>query len=466
MALINQQGMYQSAAPLNPLPYVNIAMQARQRKAAREEAIDKYYQKLPDTINDKGVRDNEVPIINEGKNKIFEFGVKNREALRNPKLDNGAAQLTLDKMMRELSGIARESQNRAKTDLQLGKWRFSKEKEYIFKKPTFMQLHDAHNKTIGEEGSKGIDIASLDIPPKPLDLNSLRKELKDFKYSEGTPIVSDHPTDKSLQVVTSNPQFDEDSKKKLYDFAATKLHTDDSFEETIKNGLAETGLLQNLVEIAKKQFGVQDVSNMTDEDLAAAFLYSQIPTSKTESKVQPNYTNRTADKRTYDEAEWDRRTAANQRNSLEKIAANKRAQGLDGNETTGNAFDELGGVQPIYLQSGGKIDKGVVFDKDGNLYNGTIVGKKEWLPANVTTSLAASKVPIDKFMDIVVKDGVVQSLRTKNGEVSRQAMENLQKKANVEPLKAAQPVYGKPQGDKKQAPAKTKPKSDPLGLGF
>ena len=44
-------------------------------------------------------------------------------------------------------------------------------------------------------------------------------------------------------------------------------------------------------------------------------------------------------------------------------------------------------------------------------------------------------------------------------------MENLQKKSNTEPVKAAQPVYGKPQGNttvpKNNAPAAAKKVTDP-----
>lgn len=288
MGLINQQGMYQGAAPLNPLPYVNIALQQRARKQAREDAIDKYYTDLPNKINDKGVRDQEIPVINSLKTQMSDYYVKNKAAINNPNLDNGAARHGLDLLFRKTDATAAESKNRLKTDLQLGKWRFNKEKEYIFKNPNFIKIHEAHTLPIGTEGSQSIDIASLDVPPKPLDLNALRKDLKQFKYSEGTPTVTKHPTDKTLEVVTSNPIFKDEDKKSLYDYGATRLHSDPSFEEFIKNGLANTGLLPNLVEIAKKQFGVKDATEISDEDLSAAFLYSQLPTSQTKAKVIPS----------------------------------------------------------------------------------------------------------------------------------------------------------------------------------
>ena len=57
LQLRNPAGLYQGEAPLNPLPYVNIALQQRARRQAREDAIDKYYRELPNTINDIGYRD-------------------------------------------------------------------------------------------------------------------------------------------------------------------------------------------------------------------------------------------------------------------------------------------------------------------------------------------------------------------------------------------------------------------------
>jgi len=477
MGLINQQGMYQGAAPLNPLPYVNIALQQRARKQAREDAIDKYYTDLPNKINDKGVRDQEIPVINSLKTQMSDYYVKNKAAINNPNLDNGAARHGLDLLFRKTDATAAESKNRLKTDLQLGKWRFNKEKEYIFKNPNFIKIHEAHTLPIGTEGSQSIDIASLDVPPKPLDLNSVRKDLKQFKYSEGTPTVTEHPTDKTLEVVTSNPIFKDEDKKSLYDYGATRLHSDPSFEEFIKNGLPNTGLLPNLVEIAKKQFGVKDATEISDEDLAAAFLYSQLPTSQTKAKVIPSFTNREAAKmddwKTKEKAralEWDRRTGVQQKNSLIRIAANRQGQEI-ANGTSGNSFDEFGGVTPIYIEIPneggfgsvtGKIDKGVVFDKDGNLFTGEVeVGKKD-IPVNVATSLAAGKIPIPAKVPLVVKDGIIVGIKTPNGIVDREkGILNLQKKANTEPIKGDQPKFGKTTKEVEQpAPKKETPKSN------
>ena len=58
MPLNNPSSLYTGGkAVLNPMPFVNLALQARAKKEARTQAIDNYYSKLPSTINDKGIRD-------------------------------------------------------------------------------------------------------------------------------------------------------------------------------------------------------------------------------------------------------------------------------------------------------------------------------------------------------------------------------------------------------------------------
>lgn len=284
MSLINQQGMFQGTPTLNPLPYVQIAIQARQRKAAREDAIDKYYQKLPDTINDKGVRDQEVPIINDYRDKIFEFGLKNKEALRNPKLDRGAAQHGLNKLMNEAKGVARLSQDAAKEDLEIGKLWLSKDNRWVVDDDEFIAANQRHNLPVTDPNFKKVDIPLI-LQGRPFDQTAFRKELKDFKYSEGTPKIEPHPKDPLMEVVTSNPVLGEDTKASIYNFAADKYHSNRSFRKKIENDLAQTGQLPILQDVFKKTFGKEIES---DEDIAAAYTISQLPTSQTRAKVITN----------------------------------------------------------------------------------------------------------------------------------------------------------------------------------
>lgn len=177
---------------------------------------------------------------------------------------------------------------------------------------------------------------------------------------------------------------------------------------------------------------------------------------------------------------WKKKNAITFPQSLAKIRLNKQGQDIV-NGTSGNSFDEFGGVNPIVVNTGaggitgaitggnkvtGVIDKGIVYDGDGNLYTGEITVDKKDVPINVTTSMASGKVTLPKQVPLTVKNGIIVGLKTNNGVVDRIGIENLQKKVNTEPIKGAQPVYGKPAGTPPPKKTTAKPKNNPLGLKF
>lgn len=170
--------------------------------------------------------------------------------------------------------------------------------------------------------------------------------------------------------------------------------------------------------------------------------FVNLPIEKVKDKSVTNLDRANKEKRNYAEGEFDRRQRIRTRDSLIKIAANK--PGGSGVETSGNSYDEIGGVEDL-VNDKITISQGNVTDNKTNMpFTGVTPFKREYLPANVTTALAAGKISIPSQVTVVVKDGRIEAIRTKNGEISRQAIENLQKKVNTEPVKGAQPVYGNP----------------------
>ncbi len=381
MSLINQQGMYMGATPLNPQPYVNVVLQARQRKQAREDAMDKYYQKLPDTINDKNVRDIEIPIINDYKQKIFEYGVKNKESLRNPKADNGAAQLGLDKLMREAASVARLSQNAAKLDLQAGKFFLNKDNQYALNNDEYLADNDLHNLPVTDPRHKALDLEKY-AANRPFNEVGFVKDIKTkFPYSEKV-VRQPDPTDPNYEMVTTLPVLDEKTKIQMVSDAADRFHNDPTFRKKIKNDLAGTGQINDLLGIAKEVFGVEP-DEMDDEMLAAAYTYSKLPIGKTKEKVQGNYTNRQEGKN----KEWGRRNKITYGQSLAKIRLNnenrKAGQPTD---DTGYLSDEVAaefGVPEKVTLGGKERDVTVVYtDKVDparlNIITGTDLSKKQF----------------------------------------------------------------------------------------
>lgn len=377
--LQNPAGLYQGTPNLNPLPYVNIAIQARQRKQAREDAIDKYYRQLPDTVNDKGLRDQEVPIINDYKNKIFSFGVKNREKLRNPKIDNGAAQLTLDKLIREAHGVARNSQNAAKDDLEIGKMWFNKDYQDVINNEDFIKQHDAHNLPVTDPNYKPLNMAEV-TQLKPFDQAGYAKEVKGlFPYDVTTTRVTD-PTNPLLDIETATPKLGEDAKKGIYAYAAEKLHNSSTFRKHISKELAGTGQLPILNEISQRVFGHPLDS---DEDIAAAYTVSQMQTTSKKEKPVTDI-GAVMDKRRKEGMEdWRTKNKITFGQSMAKIAANKAA-GTPPEDTgylSDNVADEVGETQTIRFGND-KSEKRVIYvDKIDperlNIISGRDLSKKQ-----------------------------------------------------------------------------------------
>lgn len=147
----------------------------------------------------------------------------------------------------------------------------------------------------------------------------------------------------------------------------------------------------------------------------------------------------------------------------ERIASNERLakmqlEGLnpDGNtQTSGNAFDEIGGTQEIPIGGGGKISNGQVLNKEGKPENGTFQIPTNLIPANLISALDVGGVNIKYGREgsgtksrpvsatMIVKNGQIISLTDATGRpISRQAMENAQKKFDTERKGATPTQWG------------------------
>ena len=170
---------------LDNTPYLRIAMQSRMRKEARDQALNQYYQKMPDTVNDKGTRDQEIPVINQMKDEMQQFGMKNRAALINPKIDGGAAQLGMQQRFRNVGAIVRKSQSAGMVDHQAGQMYFNPKNQDLLNSDYFIQAHEKHNLPVTDPNFKQLDLADI-TANRPFDDNVFTKEIK----SRSSKIVS------------------------------------------------------------------------------------------------------------------------------------------------------------------------------------------------------------------------------------------------------------------------------------
>ena len=165
MALQNPSNLYEFGnVKVDSTPSVALYGQLMARKQAKDEAIDDYYRKLPHTINTAGMRDQDRAGLDQAINEWQKYGMQNKDKIR-----KGRNQEAFDFDARHRAILAKieESKNRAKTDLELGKMRFSKENSYIFDDPSFMKTQSKHSLPIWDANHKELDLGTVAIPPRP-----------------------------------------------------------------------------------------------------------------------------------------------------------------------------------------------------------------------------------------------------------------------------------------------------------
>jgi hypothetical protein len=319
MALQNPNGLYTGGVVnLNPMPYVNIINQARAKKQAREDAIDQYYRKLPDTLNDKGVRDQDRPVIEEYRNKIYEYGIKNKDLLRK---GDGASQLEMEKLFREANAAAEKSKNLGKRALERGKMYLNKENRWVVDDDEYMAAEDLESKPINDPAHREMDMPAL-LSNKPFDESEFGKEIKG-KIKYGTKAVRQtDPTNPLYDIVSEVPNIDPKTAEQIYSFASEKVNGNKRFEKFIKNKTPEQ--LTELNRVSMKVFGHPIREDFAEEDAAAAYTILQIPVTSSKEKSQQD-TGAVMDRK-WDE--WFKKNKITDQQKRERIRLNKEGGGV------------------------------------------------------------------------------------------------------------------------------------------
>jgi hypothetical protein len=169
MAINNPSNLYTAGAVVfDTRPSTNFAIQLLQQKKAKDEALDQYYQKLPSTINEAGMRDQDREPFMQNIGQLQAYWRDNRDKIKNPRRDGGAAQYNYEKMFRDISTRVNMSKQAAKTDLELGKLRFSENTSYIFDDPEIIDRIGKQSLNVWDPNHQTVDLATITVPPKPM----------------------------------------------------------------------------------------------------------------------------------------------------------------------------------------------------------------------------------------------------------------------------------------------------------
>lgn len=392
-----------------------------QKQRAQAEATDKYFKDWEKSINPAGLSKAELDIFAKKLREVQEYGIKNKQAINNPSKYGYDAQSTLMAGFKDLQGYIEQGKQATAERKAF--------KDYINQaiksgKHVSDNYLDVLNKSMLPVGAGYTppDMMQVDIYDPHDDLVFSDKTWKGInlpsKIEVEEQVFNNKPTGrvKEVKVESITPDVVRAYDQRARSYFRDNLGTQEQYNNLIK----DKDFVNQLNPTYKKYFGV-DIKNPAD--LAVAYgLATKQP--KREDKTGYDFTK-----------EWYFREGQNRQDI--RSALNRAAINTGSSPDDANLFDAIPNVKTV---SGGYIEDGKAFDKNGNAYTGKMVIQKQNLPAEIFSIIPLAKNVAD--FDVTFEDGVpVKFVNKKTGIIDRRAMYNYQLKSNTEPRKGDQPIF-------------------------
>ena len=388
------------------------------RAAAEQEAFDAWNEANEKSLNPSKMRNQELGKFNEG---LQEYRALAIEAKRNPK--DYTKRLTAQKKADELLALARASSNAKEIDKEYTTLLRNTLNNPEARKTTdyqrILQDKSIHDLPIGFRAGGFMGIPEMRRPedtapkmdyykPPPIDVVKLfDKNSSGVKLGAG---VRTSPTDKDF-FYTETATYTPEGIKSIAERVADKVANDPNLLSSyrVKGQQLTPDQAADMTAKLKKYFPNMEVDDDNPISVALADIVIEGERRKEEKKVR------------------DVGAYARYQSGLIEGRAQRRLNLLQ----SGNVIDNFPdtpisrGTQPT-----GSIQGGVVYDNNGNLYNGEFRAAYEKLPADLPAVLSFAKIKLNKKpFTVEVKDGVIQSIKQDGGlKIGRQIIENAQRK--------------------------------------
>lgn len=168
------------AVTFNTQPWQAFYERQAARQEAKNTALDNYFRDLNKNITASGMRSQDVPTLLKKQQEWQQLGIQNKDRLLNPKLDNGQTLMDYQRRYNEMQGLINESKEAMKSMDAIGKMKLNPQMSYVFDDPHLVKDIESHELPIGDPNRKGINLATLTLPPQPIttkDLDAYNKYL-------------------------------------------------------------------------------------------------------------------------------------------------------------------------------------------------------------------------------------------------------------------------------------------------
>lgn len=384
---LNNSGLYNGAAVvLDARPYENFAINVMARKQAKEEALDNYYRDLNKTINPAGVRTQDMQGFMQKTDELQRFWQQNKDAIKNPRLDQGKAQTEYQSRFQDALGYVNESKQeelkvKPLIDIMADPDKRSRIPNMVLDK------FGLHLLPLTDPNRQSFDFSKIDFEPKPLDQSKYFSSFSDIKRSDLAPDILTDP--KTLtRTVSTKSAYDDGAKQAIAVRAAGIYNSDPSFHEFIQKLGGNEDQYNEYNKLFRQEFG-RDIKG--NEELAAAYTLKGLQPSIERQDVQTDRV-----------AEMDKRYAQEK-----QLAAIRQANAKELINLRHNLSDGDDEVQDVWIDS--YLDKSKQEAIDSNdPFEYTKEGKKEYgYPVQLDPTLKKAVGFDDKNPGklLVTKDG-------------------------------------------------------------
>lgn len=451
------------AVTFNSQPEVNFYAQLLQKKQAKQDALNQFYQKEISDTTSAGMRNKDVVGGNgvrgwaDDLNDWQEFAMnpENRKYLLNPRLDGYKTQTQFNQMHTDLLNKAAASKNELK-DAQ------------------FMEQQQANPKRQWTDGDmeimhrKGLSI----YDPARLDANGNQPDLTQLSLNQPpfTPLLESQTFNAASHGIKPSKVRDETNQTvnnqtgEVYTPWAIKRTPEqvktiaDNYGSLLtkaasdhyENLMNDQTWYSQMTPIYQSVYGKTNPdgsTNLMDTPRKAAQAYAILHANSEVETGQDKETNRDLLER------WKQKN----------IMLNKTP--IAAGTSQGNAFDSMEDNKYQNFD----VKGGAFYNKDGSIKGSDkpeqVFVTKDQLPAVIPSILKANNINpflIGQGVTATIKDGKIQSIENpKIGVIDRGTMENvMQRKYDTEPLKATHLQFSNPASNQ---PAVAQPTNIPAG---
>jgi len=252
----------------NSTPFTRFALQQEAQKAARDEALDKYYNDLPKSINSAGMRVKDIGGFMNKINGVRGYYQKNREAIKNPRLDNGQAQATYQSMNTDASMDVEKSKDRAAREKAALDFHQNKLKaDERVPEDFWNDLNDNSASIYENPDYKGFDVQKWAQQPPAFHQDKFIQKFKDVTPQVATVKYEAIPDNPLKQMEVTVKQFTPEQKQAIAARATDEYQNSYSFSDSVLKDLANPAKKQELEQVYAEQFGA---APKTKNEYAAA----------------------------------------------------------------------------------------------------------------------------------------------------------------------------------------------------